>query len=111
MDEATGVSREIEDAIKLHPAPWAAKIEPSPLGETGDEELPVVIRDAAGVEVLTLWEDYGPGLTDLRAFHAMRASLIVAAVNAFDPSYGEQCRRAGAEAALKEIAKESKHEG
>lgn len=61
------------------PAPWTGQEERSPIGDTGDADIPFVIRDAEGHEVLTLWEDYGPKHEPL---HIELGSRIITAVNA-----------------------------
>jgi hypothetical protein len=79
---------EINRGADISPAPWSGKVEAAPIGDTGDDDMPFVIRDAGGHIVLTIWEQYGPGLTPI---HEIVGQRIVDAVNA-----GERPPRAAA---------------
>lgn len=68
-----------DEAIAAHPIPWECREIAVPIGDTGDADLPWVILDANGRNVLTIYEDYGPSL---QPKHQHLAVAIVAAVNA-----------------------------
>jgi hypothetical protein len=62
-----------------HPAPWDGREEPHPIGDTGDNDMPFVIRDANGHEVLTIYEVYGAQMEPLHEVVGLR---IIRAINA-----------------------------
>jgi hypothetical protein len=62
------------------PAPWTGQAEASPIGDTGDHDMPFVIRDGMGDVVLTIWEQYRGS----SPMHEIIGQRIVEAVNAVD---------------------------
>lgn len=65
--------------VEQSPLPWSGETEAEPLGDTGDADMPFVIRDAKGDHVLTIWEDYRSGLE--APFYEMLGEAIVKSVN------------------------------
>lgn len=64
-----------------YPLPWTGREESVPIADTGDADVPFVIRDADGEVVLTIYEDYGRTLDEVR--HVDLGQRILLACNLF----------------------------